>query len=94
MRSRSIHKEPYLQVVNFKPDVADEQRHSVVGQIKQWESVVGDAPLKPDAKHPALLRMCHAYVAEGADLEGTVERLSGLPEVELAEAPAQRHLVG
>jgi hypothetical protein len=38
--------------------------------------------------------MYHAYVADGADVGETVERLSGLPEVELAEAPAQRHLIG
>jgi hypothetical protein len=85
-----------VQVVNFnfKPEVAGEERNSVVDQIKQWDSVVEAAPLKPDAKHPGLRRMYHAYVVEGADVEGTVERLSGLPEVELAEAPAQRLLTG
>jgi hypothetical protein len=85
-----------VQVVNFnfKPEVAGEDRDSAVDRIKQWDSVVEAAPLKPDARHSGLRRMYHAYVADGADVGETVERLSGLPEVELAEAPAQRHLIG
>jgi hypothetical protein len=85
-----------VQVVNFnfKPEVAREDRESVVDRIKQWDSVVEAAPLKPDTRNPWLRRIYHAYVEDGTDVGETVERLSGLPEVELAEAPAQRHLIG
>lgn len=84
-----------MQVVNFnfKPEVDGNQRDSVVDRVKQWDSVVEAAPLKPGAKHPSVRRMYHAYVEDVADVGETVERLSGLPEVELAEAPAQRYLI-
>jgi hypothetical protein len=85
-----------VQLINFsfKPQVTAERRDSIVSQIEGWTSVVKAAPLKPDAKHPGVRRLYHAYVPDGADVKETVECLSGLPEVESADVPAQRVLIG
>jgi hypothetical protein len=85
-----------VQLINFifKPEVAVERRDSVVSQIEGWNSVAKAAPLNPDAKHPGVRRMYYAYVTDGADVKETVECLSSLSEVESADVPAQRFLVG
>ncbi len=78
---------------NFRPNVPLEEQDALLVQINTWNGISRAAHLKPDAKNPALLRMCYAYVSDQAELEALVERLSALPEIESASIPAERRLL-
>lgn len=83
----------YSVMFNFRPDVPIERQDALLSQINTWNGINRAAHLKPDAKNPALLRMCYAYVSSQAELEVIVEHLSELLEIESASIPAERRLL-
>lgn len=78
---------------NFQPNVPLEEQDTLLAQINIWDGISKAAHLKPDAKNPAILRMCYAYVNSRAEPEALIERLSALPEIESAFIPAERRLL-
>lgn len=78
---------------NFRTDVSEDERQETLERISSWSDVEKASPLKPEAKNPLLLRMAYAYLKDDADLDGVVERISNLPEIESASAPPRRRLI-
>lgn len=78
---------------NFRPNLSLEEQDALLIQINTWNGVSKAAHLKPDAKNPAILRMCYAYVTDQAELKVLKEHLSALPEIESASIPAERRLL-
>jgi hypothetical protein len=78
---------------NFHPEVPEERRDAVLTAIRRWGSVLGAALLKPDAKNELTKRMAYAQLAEAADIETIIKKISDLPEVESASMPAKRRML-
>jgi hypothetical protein len=82
-----------LIVFNFRSNVSIEEQDALLLQINSWNGISKAAHLKPDAKSPAILRMCYSYVSSSTELAVLLERLSALPQIESASIPAQRQLL-
>lgn len=78
---------------SFRRNVPLERQRVVLDDISHWREIYGASRLRPNAKHPEVLRMCYAYVSDPTDVKLTVRRLESLPEVESASVPAERELV-
>ena len=76
----------------FRPDVTVRDQDSILTQVAAWDTVIKAARLKPDSKHPQILRMCCVYLQEAVDPLDTIRKLSKLPGVESAFLPAEREL--
>ncbi len=76
----------------FKPGVPLDRQKAVLEDIGRWREVDRASRLKPNAKHPEVLRMCYAYVTDPTNVRTTLRRLEDLPEVESASEPAERLL--
>jgi hypothetical protein len=77
---------------NFRPEATPEEQDEVLQAISAWREVQKASRLKPEAKHPLLLRMAYANVDDSADVDGVVERLARLPQVEGTSVPPKRRL--
>ena len=77
----------------FRSDVPPEQQEAILKQINKWESIQKATHLKPDTKHPELLRMCYAYLVDNAEQVNIMKRLTDIPEIESADIPARRSLI-
>ena len=77
----------------FRSDVSPEQQEAILIQVNQWGSIQNATHLKPDTKHPELLRMCYAYLVDKADQDNIIKRLTDIPEIESANIPAKRSLI-
>jgi hypothetical protein len=80
-------------VFDFRLDVPRAQQDTLLGQINTWHGISQAGHLKPDAKHPAIGRMCYAYVSDRNELQVLTEKLLALAEVESASIPAARQLL-
>jgi hypothetical protein len=78
---------------SFRPQVSADKRKEVLESISGWTSVLTAALLKPDAKNEEIQRMAFATIAEAAEVERLVKRLTDLPEIEHASVPARRKLL-
>jgi hypothetical protein len=78
---------------SFRPNVTLERQKAVLDNISHWREVYRASRLRPNAKHPEVLRMCYAYVEDPTNVGMTVRRLESMPEVESASVPAERQLV-
>jgi hypothetical protein len=84
-----------MQSVMFivKPEVLLKEWKSVLKNLKTWTGVEDAAPLKPGAKNPTLRRIFYLYLTDDANVNAIVGKLRDLPQVESAEAPAERRLI-
>ncbi len=80
-------------VFDFRLDVPRSRQDALLGQINTWQGIRQAGHLKPDAKHPAVVRMCYAYVTDRDELPVLTEKLLALAEVESASIPAPRQLL-
>ena len=78
---------------SFRSDVSPARRQRVLDEIRSWRSVDRAGPLEPEAPSESIERMCVLALRPAADPRQVIDRLSELPEIENASAPAERQLV-
>jgi hypothetical protein len=80
-------------IFNFKASVDPQTQRTALTKIRAWEGVNTVTRFDPNAKDPYYARVYVLYVEKGADADAIVEQLLSLPEIENAQAPAQRGMV-
>jgi hypothetical protein len=77
----------------FRPEVSPDRQETVIERIRAWNEVGQVSRLNPGASLPEILRICYAYLRDAAEVGTVLDRLTRLPEIEAASAPAERHLI-
>lgn len=78
-------------LVTFRTDVPESQRQEILAEVKRWSAVSAAAPLKQDAKSPALRRFSYVRV-DDAEIDRVADILRAKPEIEAAEVAPRRGL--
>jgi hypothetical protein len=75
----------------FRPETTVAEQNGILERIKHWLGVTSVSRLSPEARRPDMLRF--AYVRLAADIQPNtvLNQLRGLPEVQEAQEPAERH---
>jgi len=76
----------------LRPDLGKVDREGVLRRIESLPGVSHAAPVKPEARSPALLAYCFARIDDGSDAESLATILQEMPEVQSADTPARRGL--
>lgn len=79
---------------NLRAGVGQHEREALMQRLGRVKGVHKVAGLRPDAKNIAVQRMCYAQVTDDADVNSVKELIVTLPEVESADLPAERGLLG
>lgn len=79
---------------NMRSGVAPAQSQALLDELRRRPEVSDAAALRPGSKNEVVQRMFYAQVNENADVDAVLRHLNTRPEVESANAPAERHLIG
>ncbi|MGE0129517.1 MAG: hypothetical protein AB7U82_15680 [Blastocatellales bacterium] len=77
----------------FHPGVSRERQDEILSEIGSWDEVDQAGQVNPESPIESFTRMCFAYLKDDADADEISHRLSSLPEIESASAPAPRRLI-
>lgn len=77
----------------FRADVPPDVQDAVLQQVCAWDETASAGRIEPSAELPVLRRMAYAYAKDDAAAPQLAQRLSAVPEIEVAEVPAPRRLV-
>lgn len=78
---------------SFRTGVAVARQDALIEQFRLWPGIQAVTRFAPDAAGSDLYRVCVVYLDPAADADALIGRLLAVPEVEQAEAPAQRTLL-
>jgi hypothetical protein len=79
---------------NVRSDTAPARRRALLEELRQRPGIRSAAALRPDARSESIQRMFYANVEDDADVTALLRDLQQRPEVESADLPAERHLLG
>jgi hypothetical protein len=75
---------------SFRAGVSVAKQGALIQEFRLWPGVQAVTRFAPDAPGSDMVRVCVVYLTPAADASALVGWLLAVPEVEQAEAPAQR----
>lgn len=82
-------------VVSFtvRRDLTSAERDDLVSKIQALDGVAAAGWLVPDSTRPAIRRMGHVRLRDGADPAPVLEALHAMPDIESASLAARRYTI-
>ena len=67
---------------SFRAGVSVARQAEILEEVGAAPGIAAAGTLKPDSRHEAVARMAYARVAEDGDVDGVMQRLAAIPEID------------